>query len=445
MSTVFVANRGEIALRVIRAARELGHRSAIAVSEPDRDSLWAKQADEVVVLPGRTAGETYLDSESVLNAAVRLKADAVHPGYGFLSENTDFARAVQERGMVWIGPEPDTIDLMGDKAHAIAQARHAEVPTVPGSGGIVPTADDAAQVAAEIGYPVAIKASAGGGGKGIRVVQDEAQLRAQWPVTAHEAQSAFGDGSLYLERFISKARHVEVQVFGDGERFIHLFERDCSLQRRHQKLVEETPAPGLEPGVRQQLCASAVALAASVHYRGAGTVEFLYEPATQEFFFIEMNTRIQVEHPITEELLGIDLVREQIRVAFGAPLSLTQDSLSPRGHVIEIRINAENPEQGFFPSPGHIESFSWPSGPGVRVDAGFQADDTVTPFYDSLLGKVIVRDVDRHHALRRADRALGELQATGVQTTAQFARRLLATDAFVEARHYTDFIEEELF
>ncbi|KAB1658861.1 acetyl/propionyl/methylcrotonyl-CoA carboxylase subunit alpha [Pseudoclavibacter sp. CFCC 11306] len=444
MTTIFVANRGEIALRVIRAVRELGFESAIAVSEPDRDSLWAAAADDVIVLPGKMARDTYLHVDSILDAAERLHADAVHPGYGFLSENTDFARSVQQRGMTWIGPDPDTIDLMGDKAHAIAQARSAGVPTVPGSGGIVATADEAAEIAAEIGYPVAIKASAGGGGKGIRIVGNAEELHAQWSVTAHEAAAAFGDGSLYLERFVSKARHVEVQVFGDGEQFIHLYERDCSLQRRHQKLVEETPAPNLSAQVRDRLCASAAALAASVGYRGAGTVEFLYEPSTESFFFIEMNTRIQVEHPITEELLGVDLVREQISVALGAPLSIRQDALAPRGHVIEVRINAENPDQGFFPSPGHIDSLQWPAGPGVRVDAGFTTGDDVTPFYDSLLGKVIVRDTDRTQALARADRALGELEAHGVHTTAPFARRLIQSEKFVEAAHYTDFIEEEL-
>ena len=451
MRTVLVANRAEIACRVIRAVREEGLVAVLAASTPDLTSYAARLTDRVVELPGARARDTYLDAAALLDAAARAGADAIHPGYGFLSENAAFARAVVEAGLTWIGPDPDTIDLMGNKAAAIVAARAAGVPTVPGSTGpgsagpgsagpgsaALADVDQALAAASGLGYPLAVKASAGGGGRGIRVVADAAALAEQWPVAAAEAASAFGDPTLYLERYVEHARHIEVQVFGDGRDVVHLHERDCSVQRRHQKLLEECPAPNLPDDVRAGLHEAAVRLAAAVRYRGAGTVEFLYDTATHEFFFIEMNTRIQVEHPITETLLGVDLVREQLRVAAGQPLSFDQAGLVPRGHVVEVRINAEDPARGFFPSPGTVTELVWPAGPGVRVDAGFTAGDTVLPYYDSLMGKVVVVDTDRDAALVRARRALAELHVTGVHTTGAYLADVLGSAPVRTATHDT--------
>ncbi len=442
--TVLVANRGEIAVRVVRAVRELGHVAAVVVSDADRDSLAARLADQVVVLPGTASKDTYLDGAAVVAAALGVGASAIHPGYGFLSENAEFARSVVAAGLVWVGPSPDVIAVMGDKATALQQARAAGVPTVPGSDGVVPDVVTATAVAETIGFPVAIKAAAGGGGRGIRVVDSAAELAAQWDVTAAEALGAFGDGRLYLEKFIRRARHVEVQVFGDGHRFVHLHDRDCSLQRRHQKLVEEGPAPGLPDATRADLHESARRLAAEIGYVGAGTVEYLYDAEADSFHFIEMNTRIQVEHPVTEELLGVDLVQEQLAVALGAPLSFDQEDLVPRGHVLELRINAENPLMSFFPSPGTLTALTWPSGPGVRVDPGVTAGDTISPYYDSMIGKLVVRAADRAGAIARARRALAELELAGVQSTAGFVGAALADPVFGAAEHHTKHLEEQL-
>lgn len=437
MKKLLVANRGEIAVRVFRAARESGVATVAIYSDADEHALHTRTADEAVHIGPSAATKSYLNVDAVLDAAKTSGADAVHPGYGFLSERGSFADAVVAAGLTWVGPSGDAIRQMGDKAQAIAEAKRAGVPTIPGSDGPVTSIDEAVAVASETGYPVAIKAAAGGGGRGIRVANSEVELIEQIPIAQAEAQAAFGDGSVYLERMVQGAKHIEVQIFGDGERAVHLGERECSVQRRRQKLIEETPSPLLPDAVRQAMCASAVALAEAVNYQGAGTVEFLYEPASGQYFFIEMNTRIQVEHPITEAVTGIDLVAEQLRVAAGQPLSFSQADVQPRGHSIEIRLNAEDPEMQFMPSPGTLEAFTMPGGPFVRVDSGFVTGDTVSPFYDSLLGKIIVWGQTRDEAIARMLRALDEMQVEGVKTTADFLANVLRSPAFVSGEYDT--------
>jgi len=439
--TLLVANRGEIAVRVIRSARELGIRTVAVCSQTDVEALHVRMADAHVVIGPAPATRSYLNVDAVLDAAVQAGADAVHPGYGFLSERADFAERVGAAGMTFVGPSPEAIALMGDKALARSTAARAGVPTVPGSDGGVAEVEQALEVAERIGYPVAVKAAAGGGGRGIRVVGSAAELRQALPMAQAEASAAFGNGEVYLERFVERARHVEVQVFGDGERFVHLGERDCSLQRRRQKVVEEATAPNLPQRVRETMCASAVRLAAEVGYSGAGTVEFLYDVSREDFSFIEMNTRIQVEHPVTEMVLGRDLVREQLTVAAGEPLSFAQEQVEPRGHAMEFRINAENPDLGFLPSPGTLDRVRMPGGPFVRVDSGCEDGGQVSPFYDSLIAKVIVWGDTRETALARARRALDEVDVQGVSTTAGFLRRVVDIPEFADATYHTTFLE----
>jgi acetyl-CoA carboxylase, biotin carboxylase subunit len=441
MRKLLVANRGEIAIRVFRAARELGIPTVAVCSEPDVEALHARAADEQVVIGPAAAARSYLDIDAVLKAAVEVGADAVHPGYGFLSERADFAERLDQAGIAFVGPSAEAIRLMGDKALARSTAAHAGVPTVPGSDGPVAGVPEALDVAAEIGYPVAVKAAAGGGGRGIRVVGTPEELRTAVPTAQAEATAAFGHGEVYLERFVEHAHHVEVQVFGDGSRFLHLGERECSLQRRRQKVLEEAPSPSISEQVREAMTAAAVRLAAEVSYRGAGTVEFLYDPDHHDFFFIEMNTRIQVEHPITEMVTGRDLVREQLTVAAGNPLSFTQEDVEVRGHSIELRLNAENPAMQFMPSPGPLEVMRMPAGPFVRIDSGYEQGTAVSPYYDSLLAKVVVWDEDRPRALARARRALDEVHIVGVQTTAPFLREVLDLPEVVEGRYHSTFLE----
>jgi acetyl-CoA carboxylase biotin carboxylase subunit len=429
---LFIANRGEIAVRIIRAAKELGIETVQAVSAADRDMLAARLADQVAPVGPAHATKSYLNKDAMLKAAIDSGCDAVHPGYGFLSENADFADMVEKAGLVFVGPRAETIRAMGDKATARSMAAKAGVPTVPGSEGRVEGIEEARRVAAEIGYPVMIKASAGGGGRGIRVAATPADLDTLIPQASAEAQAAFGDGGLYLERFVGRARHVEVQILGDGENVVHAYERECSLQRRRQKVWEEAPAACLAPAVREALCASAVRLAQSVGYRGAGTLEYLYDATNGEFFFIEMNTRIQVEHPVSEMITGIDLVREMIKIAGGDKLSLRQDAIRLNGHAIEVRINAEDPAKGFLPAPGAISALTVPGGMGVRFDTMLYTGYAVPPFYDSLLGKLVVWDVTREAAIKRLIRALGELKVEGVPTTAAL-HLALAADPDVRA------------
>ena len=441
---LLIANRGEIAVRIQRAARALGITTVQAVSEADRGSLAAALADEVVEIGKPQAAHSYLSADRLLDAAERTGADAIHPGYGFLAENAVFAARVEQAGLVFVGPNAGTIRLMGDKASARAAAKAAGVPTVPGSDGRVTPGPAARNVAATIGFPIMVKAAAGGGGRGIRVAEDEAALDRLLPAASAEAQAAFGDGGLYLERFIPRARHIEVQVMGDGAAVVHLFERECSLQRRRQKIWEEAPAQCLDEPTRAALCQSAVRLAQSVGYRGAGTLEYLFDDRTGDFYFIEMNTRIQVEHPVTEMITGIDLVREMLLVAAGAGLSVRQEDVVCRGHAIEVRINAEDPAHGFRPCPGTITALRMPGGPGVRFDTGFAAGDTVPPFYDSLLGKLIVWDTDRRNALRRMAAALRELRIEGVATTASLAAQLVGVPEVTDGAVHTTWLESWL-
>jgi acetyl-CoA carboxylase biotin carboxylase subunit len=438
---LLVANRGEIAVRIIRAARELGLVTVQAHSEADRDSLAVSLADEAVEIGPPHAAKSYLNIAAILNSAKMTGADAIHPGYGFLAENADFADAVERAGLAFVGPAVQTIRLMGDKVAARTAAAAAGIPTVPGSRGRVETADVARAAVRETGFPVMIKAAAGGGGRGIRVARDADEFERLMPQARGEAQAAFGDGGVYLERFIPKARHIEVQVLGDGERVIHCFERDCSLQRRRQKVWEEAPSPSLPADIRERLCASAVALAQSVHYRGAGTLEYLYDEDARRFYFLEMNTRIQVEHPVTEAITGIDLVREMILIAGGTPLRFAQADVTSRGHAIEVRINAEDPSKGFVPSPGRIDALRIPGGPGVRFDHMLYPGYIVPPFYDSLLGKLIVWDEDREHALVRLQRALGELEVAGVATTKPLHEALARNPYVKAAGFHTGFLE----
>jgi acetyl-CoA carboxylase, biotin carboxylase subunit len=438
---ILIANRGEIALRIARACRELGVASVAVYSDADAASAVVGFADEAVKIGPAPAGQSYLHVPGLIGAALKTGAQAVHPGYGFLSERADFAERLDQAGITFVGPSAEAIRLMGDKALARSTAAHAGVPTVPGSDGPVAGVPEALDVAAEIGYPVAVKAAAGGGGRGIRVVGTPEELRTAVPTAQAEAAAAFGHGEVYLERFVEHAHHVEVQVFGDGSRFLHLGERECSLQRRRQKILEEAPSPSISEQVREAMTTAAVRLAAEVSYRGAGTVEFLYDPDHHDFFFIEMNTRIQVEHPITEMVTGRDLVREQLSVAAGNPLSFTQEDVEVRGHSIELRLNAEDPAMQFMPSPGPLEVMRMPAGPFVRIDSGYEQGSAVSPYYDSLLAKVVVWDENRPRALARARRALDEVHIVGVQTTAPFLREVLDLPEVVEGRYHSTFLE----
>ncbi|MBB1649579.1 acetyl-CoA carboxylase biotin carboxylase subunit [Delftia sp. UME58] len=438
---LLIANRGEIAVRIIRAAKELGLKTVAVYSDADAQSLAVRMADEAVRIGPAHATKSYLSVDAILQAAADSGAGAVHPGYGFLSENAAFAERVEAAGLVFVGPTPHAIRTMGDKAAARAAAMKAGVPTVPGSVGVVTDADTAVALAKGIGYPIMVKASAGGGGRGIRVAHDEAELRQQFATSTAEAQAAFGNGEVYLERFIRQARHIEVQILGDGQRVVHCFERECSLQRRRQKVWEEAPSAAISEATRAALCESALRLAHAVAYRGAGTLEYLYDDDTREFFFIEMNTRIQVEHPVTEMITGIDLVKEMLRIALGQPLRLQQEDIRLTGAAIEVRINAENAAKSFMPSPGLVSQLVVPGGPGVRFDTMLFPGCTVPAYYDSLLGKLIVHDTDRAGALARMRRALDELQVEGIHTTIPLHRALCEDAGVAQAAFHTGFLE----
>ena len=435
IAKLLIANRGEIAVRIIRAAQELGIRTVQVHSAADADSLAVKMADEAVNIGPPHAAKSYLNIAAILAAARQTGADAVHPGYGFLAENAGFADAVEAAGLVFVGPKGDSIRIMGDKVAARIAAESAGVPVVPGSDGRIDDPERARIIAKAIGFPVMIKAAAGGGGRGIRIAHDMSEFETLMPQASAEAKAAFGDGGLYIEKVIERARHIEVQILGDGTRAIHCFERECSLQRRRQKVWEEAPSAVLPQAVRDKLCASAVALAEAVNYRGAGTLEYLYDDQTHHFYFIEMNTRIQVEHPVTEMITGLDLVREMIRIAGGEPLRYTQNDVRMKGHAIEVRINAEDPAKNFMPAPGTIASLRVPGGPGVRFDTLLYQGYQVPPFYDSLLGKLIVWDETRDAAITRMARALAELDVGGLKTTKPL-HELLAADPSVRAADF---------
>jgi len=437
-----VANRGEIAVRVVRAAHTLGWEAVALYSDADAESHWVALADAAVHLGPSQAAKSYLDVDKVLAAAASSGSDLIHPGYGFLSERASFAQAVADAGLTFVGPDARVISKMGDKAAARVAARSADVPVVPGSD-VVSDTGAALKVADEIGYPILVKASAGGGGRGIRVVETRDDLPAAISAVQSEAQSAFGDGSVYLEKVIKDARHVEVQVVADQYGSIaHLFERDCSVQRRRQKLLEEAPAPQLDDGMRREMTAASVRLAAEVGYVGAGTIEYLV--GEHGFYFIEMNTRIQVEHPISEEITGVDLVAEQLRIAAGEKLSFAQEDLQAYGVAFEFRINAEDPDNDFFPSPGELTRFDLPGGPGVRVDTGFVCGDSVSPYYDSMLAKVVVHGRDRDEAVARSIQALGEMNVEGVKTTRDIHLKLLRESAVREGPVTTSWLETYL-
>ena len=438
---LFIANRGEIAVRIARTAREMGIETVLGVSEPDAESLAARTADHYVVVGPAQATASYLNQDALVTAALEQGCDAVHPGYGFLSENADFARKVAEAGLIWVGPTADTISMMGNKSLAREAAANAGVPVLKGSDGPLDPEADAVGIARAIGYPLVVKASAGGGGRGIRFVRDEGELLETIEMARGEAAAIFGDPTVYLERFVEHARHVEVQVLGDGTNFIHLGDRDCSMQRRSQKVLEEAPAPNLPDAVRATIRESSVALARQCWYHGAGTVEFLYDPGNHEAAFIEMNTRIQVEHPITEQITGVDLVREQLLIASTGSMSISQDDVHFSGHAIECRINAEDPSRHFFPSPGTIRSLDWPSGEGIRVDSGVEAGSVVSPYYDSLLAKLAVHAADRDAAIAATLAALEATHIEGVKTTVPVHLALLARPEFAEVSHHSKFIE----
>jgi acetyl-CoA carboxylase biotin carboxylase subunit len=425
---VLIANRGEIALRIHRACKEMGIATVAVHSTADAEAMHVRLADESVCIGPPAAAESYLNIPAIVSAATVTAADAIHPGYGFLSENANFAHIVEEHGFAFIGPKPEHIAEMGDKVAAKAAMRAAGVPVVPGSDGSVSDPADAIRIAGDIDYPVLIKAAAGGGGRGMKVVRDSNEVAAALSMAQNEAQANFGVATVYLEKYLARPRHIEVQVLADGQgNAVHMFERDCSLQRNHQKLLEEAPAPELDDAARQKIGEVCSAAAQRIGYRSAGTFEFLYEDG--EFYFIEMNTRIQVEHPVTEMICGVDIVREMIRIAAGEPLSFSQADLVLNGHAIECRINAENPDT-FAPSPGRITEFHTPGGLGVRVDSALYAGYTVPPYYDSLVAKLIVHGANRRDCLLRLRRALDEMVVSGIDTTIPLHQRVIGDDSF---------------
>ena len=439
---VLIANRGEIALRIHRACRELGVRTVAVHSTADADAMHVRLADESVCIGPPPSQDSYLNIPAILSAATIAGAEAIHPGIGFLSENARFAEMVEEHGFVFIGPSPDHIRQMGDKIQAKEIAREIGLPVVPGSDGAVEDAATAARIAKDIGYPVLLKAASGGGGRGMKVAESEAEIADCLALCRQEAKAAFGDDSVYIEKLLSRPRHIEVQVLGDGNgTVLHFGERDCSLQRRHQKVIEEAPSPALNAEMRHRIGETVTSALATLKYRSAGTVEFLYEDG--EFYFIEMNTRLQVEHPVTEMISGVDLVRAQLRVAAGRDLGLTQNDITLSGHAIECRLNAENPET-FIPSPGRITDFHAPGGLGVRVDSALYSGYAVPPYYDSLVAKLIVHGKTRNECLMRLRRALEEFVIGGIETTIPLHERLLAASAFIDGNYDIHWLERWL-
>ena len=441
---LLIANRGEIALRILRSCREMGIATVAVYSTVDKNALHVQLADEAVCVGDSPSSKSYLNVPNILAAATSRGVDAIHPGYGFLAENDRFAEICGDHGLIFVGPSPHAIRSMGDKSTAKSTMQKVGVPTVPGSEGLLDSVSDASKLASEMGYPVMIKATAGGGGRGMRLVNHSDELENLFKAAQGEAEAAFGNPGLYMEKFIDRPRHVEVQILAD--RFgnvVHLGERDCSIQRRHQKLLEESPSPALDDHLRIRMGEAAVAAAKSINYEGAGTVEFLLD-RNGSFYFMEMNTRIQVEHPVTELVTGMDLISEQLRIAGGEKLQFAQAEIKLEGHAIECRINAEDPSHNFRPSPGKITGWLPPGGPGVRVDSHVYTGYDIPPFYDSLIGKLIVWGKDREAALKRMERALSECAVTGISTTIDFHLKLLKRNEFIEGDVHTKFVEQEM-
>ncbi|MDR0347543.1 MAG: acetyl-CoA carboxylase biotin carboxylase subunit [Coriobacteriales bacterium] len=438
---VLIANRGEVAVRIVRALRELGVKSVVAYSDADRDTLAVRLADESVCIGPTPSAQSYLSIPAIIGAASSRGVQAIHPGYGFLAENAAFARACAANDLVFIGPTPEAIELMGDKNVARETMKRIGVPTVPGSDGPLATAADALRFAEQVGYPVLIKASAGGGGKGMRVVEAAEQIEAAFGAAKNEAAAAFGNDEVYLEKYLPTPRHIEIQVLADAHgNALHLCERDCSIQRRHQKLLEEAPSSAVSPELRQRMGEAALKAVREVSYLGAGTVEFLLDDSGN-FYFMEMNTRVQVEHPVTEAITGTDLIKEQLRIAAGEPISFAGGTPpSPNGHAIEFRINAEDPYNNFWPCPGTVTALSLPGGPGVRVDTHLFAGYTIPPNYDSLIAKLIVWGSTREEAIARGRRALDELVIMGIKTTTSFHRSVLDEKDFIAGEVHTDYL-----
>lgn len=439
---ILIANRGEIALRILRTCEEMGIATVAVHSTIDRNALHVQLADEAVCIGEPPSSKSYLNIPNIIAAALTRNVSAIHPGYGFLAENARFAEICADHQITFIGPSPDSMRSMGDKSTAKKTMQRIGVPTVPGSEGLLTDEREALAIAREIGYPVMIKATAGGGGRGMRLVRAEDELVKLFFAAQGEAEAAFGNAGVYLEKFIERPRHIEFQILADSYgNVIHLGERDCSIQRRHQKLLEEAPSPALTPELREKMGSAAVRVAQAINYIGAGTIEFLLDQSGH-FYFMEMNTRIQVEHPVTEVITGLDLVAEQIRVAQGEPLQLTQDQVQLRGHAIECRINAEDPDQNFRPNPGRISGYLPPGGNGVRMDSHVYTDYEIPPYYDSLIGKLIVWAPDRPSAIHRMKRALREFAITGLPTTIGFHQRILENQNFLDGNVYTNFVEQ---
>ncbi len=440
MEKILIANRGEIALRIMRSAREMGIKTVAVFSEADRNALHVRYADEAVCIGPAPSSQSYLSGEKIIAACIKTGAQGIHPGYGFLSENAAFARMVKEAGLILIGPSPEAMEIMGNKLSAKAAAMKYNIPMVPGTEEAVTDIQIAQKRAQEIGFPILIKAAAGGGGKGMRIVEKPADFVEQMDLAVSEATSAFGDGSVFIERYVSSPRHIEIQVLGDNYgNIVHLFERDCSVQRRHQKVVEEAPSSILSEELRQKMGESAVNAARSCNYTGAGTVEFILDE-NLDYFFLEMNTRLQVEHPVTEMITGIDLVKEQIKIARGEKLSFKQEDLKIRGHAIEVRVYAEDPANNFLPDIGRLQTYITPKGPGVRVDDGFEQGMEIPIYYDPMIAKLVTFGKDRTEAIERMIRAIDEYRITGIQTTLAFGKFVMQHEAFISGNFDTHFV-----
>ncbi|SNR30191.1 acetyl-CoA carboxylase biotin carboxylase subunit [Hymenobacter mucosus] len=442
ITKLLVANRGEIALRVLRSAKEMGLQTVAIYSEADRNALHVRYADEAVCVGPPASKDSYLRGDKILDVCRQLGVDAIHPGYGFLSENAEFARQVQEAGLIFVGPSPEAMDVMGDKLSAKQAVKAYNIPLVPGLDQAITDVQAAKQIAQQVGFPVLIKASAGGGGKGMRLVHHMDEFEEQMQLAVSEATSAFGDGAVFIEKFVTGPRHIEIQVLGDEHgNIVHLFERECSIQRRHQKVIEEAPSSVLTPELRAEMGRCAVDVARACNYTGAGTVEFLLDDQ-RNFYFLEMNTRLQVEHPVTEQITGLDLVKEQIKVAQGLPLAFRQEELAIQGHALELRVYAEDPQNNFLPDIGTLTTYVRPQGPGVRVDDGFEQGMDIPIYYDPMIAKLVTFGATRQEAIERMLRAIDEYQITGIETTLGFGRYVLQHPAFVSGNFDTNFIRD---